>query len=174
MVDRLTGLSLEPVASLRAQKYISANDPIFDGHFPGLALWPGAMTWEGMGQTAGVLISLLEIWKPFKENGISEQEFCRTLIDMEQNLTLRPNQKPKHQELFEKVATPKEGMPVGVAGSVNIKFIAPIYAGSRLDYEAVLTRRMEQKFHFQLQAKVDGKPVAKGTMVSAIHLSTFG
>ena len=47
MVDRITSFSTEPISSLRTVKYISANEHFFQGHFPGMALMPGAMLFEG-------------------------------------------------------------------------------------------------------------------------------
>ena len=172
-VDRVTDLAFEPLPSLRAQRFISANESIFNGHFPSLTLWPGAMTWEGLGQTTSLLGTLMEIWKQFEKKGVERQEFCKTLVNLEHVLTHHPNQDIEHLELLKEFKL-REGMPFGVAGAVNIKFLAPVYAGCRLDYEVILTKILGQTYHFQLQAKVDEKLVAKGTMVSAIRLASFG
>ena len=57
--------------------------------------------------------------------------------------------------------------------SVNLKFLAPVYAGCRLDYEVKLSKRVEHTSHFLLQAKVDGNLVAKGTTVNVARISSF-
>ena len=66
MVDRLLGLSLDPPC-LHSCRFISANDPVFGGHFPSVAIQPGALTLEGMAQTAGILVGQA---RDFKEKVI--------------------------------------------------------------------------------------------------------
>ena len=52
MVDRVRGFELGERPTLWASRNISSNEPVFDGHFPGLHLWPGIYTQEGLGQSA--------------------------------------------------------------------------------------------------------------------------
>ena len=40
-------------------KNVSANEPCFQGHFPGLPIFPGVLQLEAMAQTAGVLLNTL-------------------------------------------------------------------------------------------------------------------
>ena len=40
-------------------KNMSANEPCFQGHFPGLPIFPGVLQLEAMAQTAGVLLNTL-------------------------------------------------------------------------------------------------------------------
>src|SRR6185295_18296013 len=54
MVDRV--LSREPGKRLVALKNVSANEPYFQGHFPGRPIMPGVLILEAMAQAAGVLI----------------------------------------------------------------------------------------------------------------------
>jgi len=53
LVDRV----VEVVAfeHIKAYKNISANEPQFNGHFPGLPIFPGVMVIEAMAQAAGIL-----------------------------------------------------------------------------------------------------------------------
>jgi len=39
-------------------KNITFNEPVFQGHFPGLPIFPGVMIIEAMAQTSGVLVGL--------------------------------------------------------------------------------------------------------------------
>ena len=52
LVDRVT--SLKPEA-IEAYKNITINEPIFLGHFPRKAIYPGVMIIEGMAQAGGIL-----------------------------------------------------------------------------------------------------------------------
>ena len=44
--DRIVGL-----------KNVSANEPCFQGHFPGMPIFPGVLQLEAMAQTAGILLN---------------------------------------------------------------------------------------------------------------------
>ena len=56
MVDRV--LEFERGRSLTAVKNISANEIFFLGHFPNMAILPGALILEGFGQSASILYQL--------------------------------------------------------------------------------------------------------------------
>lgn len=42
-------------------KNVSANEPYFQGHFPGRPVMPGVLQLEAMAQTAGILVSILNV-----------------------------------------------------------------------------------------------------------------
>ena len=54
MVDRV--ISVEAGKRLVAIKNVSANEPYFQGHFPGHPIMPGVLILEAMAQAAGLLI----------------------------------------------------------------------------------------------------------------------
>jgi 3-hydroxyacyl-[acyl-carrier-protein] dehydratase len=54
MVDRV--LTREPGKRLVALKNVSANEPYFQGHFPGRPIMPGVLILEAMAQAAGLLM----------------------------------------------------------------------------------------------------------------------
>ena len=53
LVDRV--LDFEPGQWLHAIKNVSINEPIFTGHFPDLAIFPGVLILEAMAQATGIL-----------------------------------------------------------------------------------------------------------------------
>jgi 3-hydroxyacyl-[acyl-carrier-protein] dehydratase len=53
MIDRV--LTLEPGKRIVAMKNVSANEPYFQGHFPGRPIMPGVLILEGMAQAALLL-----------------------------------------------------------------------------------------------------------------------
>jgi len=56
LVDRITELDLEKrVVGL---KNVTANEPFFEGHFPGRPVMPGVLIIEAMAQVGGVLARL--------------------------------------------------------------------------------------------------------------------
>jgi len=56
LVDRITELELgKRIVGL---KNVSANEPFFQGHFPGIPIMPGVLIVEAMAQVGGVLARL--------------------------------------------------------------------------------------------------------------------
>jgi 3-hydroxyacyl-[acyl-carrier-protein] dehydratase len=53
LVDRVVELELGE--SIVAYKNLTINEPYFDGHFPGKAVFPGVLLVEAMAQAAGIL-----------------------------------------------------------------------------------------------------------------------
>lgn len=53
MVDRV--VELVAGESIKAYKNISANEDVFNGHFPNAPIFPGVMIIEAMAQTASIL-----------------------------------------------------------------------------------------------------------------------
>jgi len=56
LVDRVRAVI--PGVSAVGIKNVTANEPHFQGHFPGLPIMPGVTIIEAMAQTAGVLVGL--------------------------------------------------------------------------------------------------------------------
>ena len=54
MIDRVK--EIEPGKRIVALKNVSANEPHFQGHFPGRPIMPGVLILEAMAQAAGVLV----------------------------------------------------------------------------------------------------------------------
>ena len=53
MIDRVE--ELVPGESVRAVKCVSANEPQFQGHFPGEPIFPGVLLIEAFAQAAGIV-----------------------------------------------------------------------------------------------------------------------
>ena len=54
LIDRV--IELDPGNSCKAIKNITANEPVFQGHFPQMSVMPGVMIVEAMAQVGGIVI----------------------------------------------------------------------------------------------------------------------
>lgn len=55
LVDRILEMNLEENHIL-GLKNVAANEPFFQGHFPGVPIMPGVLILEALAQTGGVLV----------------------------------------------------------------------------------------------------------------------
>ncbi len=55
MIDKIVDINGDESAV--GIKNVTYNEPIFQGHFPGKAVFPGVLIVEGMAQTAGAIVS---------------------------------------------------------------------------------------------------------------------
>jgi 3-hydroxyacyl-[acyl-carrier-protein] dehydratase len=168
MVDRIEAYALSPRPALRASRFLTANEPWFQGHFPDLPLLPGALLLEGLGQTASLLYTLEAILETYREAGDGLDELLADLRNLELGFTLRPGYRPEQGRLLKDAFSVVGGMPVGVAGSVRLKFLRPVPPGCQLVYQAALNRRHGDQLHFDVHAEVNDEEVARGTLAAAV------
>ena len=74
LVDRV--IELEPNKRVLAYKHVSANEPFFQGHFPGRPVMPGVLVIEALAQAGGLLTQLSKA-----EGDESEQVFYLVKVD---------------------------------------------------------------------------------------------
>lgn len=165
-VHAIDAVALAPQPALKARAVVSANEPVFDGHFPGLALWPGVYTIEGLGQTTNVLNLLVELLDGVRAEGGEPSALFDALrgLDARAKLGGRP---PTALEtrLLDALGEPRSR--IGYAGAIDIKLIEPVYAGATIEYCATLTRVLANAKRFDVEATVDARPVARGSITSA-------
>ena len=160
MVDAVVAYRHAPAPTLWARRQISANEDIFTGHFPGYHLWPGVYPIEGLGQSTLICAIIALLVREREQAGGTAAEVYDAL---------RARQRAAAQP-FARPAAPVEtrAARAGMAGQVEIKFLAPVFAGSQLDYVVTLTHLVEPLARFDVEAQVDGEPVARGTMTGVI------
>jgi 3-hydroxyacyl-[acyl-carrier-protein] dehydratase len=87
LVDRV--LEIEPNKRIVALKNISANEPVFSGHFPNFPVMPGVLIIESMAQAAAILAFVSAGHKAHSDNlyyfaGIDRARFKRVVIPGDQ------------------------------------------------------------------------------------------
>ena len=75
LIDRV--IELDPHKRIRALKNVTANEPFFQGHFPGHPVMPGVLVVEAMAQAGGLLTQLSLETTP----GKSEKLFYLVKVD---------------------------------------------------------------------------------------------
>lgn len=172
MVDRVRRYERGPTPKLVAERYVSANEPVFEGHYPGLHLWPGVYTIEGLGQSSLLLEVLCFLEREAEARGASHEAVLGELRNLELGYRLKPGFRPDGSQLLRSLG--EHPPPLSMSGSVEMKFIEPVFAGSMLEYQVVRQHVFEQRFvRVAVEARVSGKLVAKGTLTgvtgAALH-----
>jgi len=163
MVDAIESLAFEPEPRLEASRQISANEEVFRGHFPGLHLWPGVYTIEGLGQSCNLLYVLVRI---LRELGGDRETLFKALRNLELGFRLHPGFKADAAARITEGLSKAAGA-IGVSSSVDLKFLEPVFAGQRLVYDVRLTHEIGDQLRFESEARVGDRPVARGTLTAS-------
>jgi len=164
MVDFIDTFLREPDPFISACRHISANEEVFNGHFPNLHLWPGVYTIEGLGQCCNLLFVLLGFQRGWQRQGGDPEDILSALRNIELGYKLRPGFR---EDIAEKILEPLESqVKLGVSSAVDIKFLQPVFGGQRLDYLVTLTHEIENMVRFSVEAQVEEKTVARGVMTA--------
>jgi len=167
MVDAVDAFRLEAPPRIETHRFITMNEAWFDGHFPGMPLWPGALTMEGLGQSGVLLLVLTRLCADAEERGGEAEDVCEALRNLDRGYRLHPGYRPDPvPESLSLLRTAGEEIAVGAA--VDLKFLAPVLPGCRLDYTVELTDQIGDRVRFSTEAFVDGTPVARGSITGAI------
>lgn len=166
MVDAMHSFSVVPRPTVEASRNISANEIYFAGHFPGLHLWPGSLTIEGMAQTTALLTILVILRRAAEGEGTDPESVLHGLRNLQLGFELHPGHRPEDAARF--VAWLRALPPVlAVGAAVDIKLHRPVFAGQRLDYRGSLATELGDMMRFEVEAFVDGAPVASGVLTGA-------
>jgi len=159
MVDRIVKYNSNPLY-LIAERYISANEPAFVGHFPNMKLWPGVYTLEGLRQACFLLHIL---------NELEEANLLESLIELQNRQILRPQINHKLcQSVFDYLERKNTYDPD--LYSTRMKFIEPVFAGSLITYSCM---RDENDLHcWSVKALVDDRLIAKGKIIQSLNVNS--
>ena len=168
MVDGVVAYDRGPSPRIRACRHVSANEPVFDGHFPGLHLWPGVYTIEGMGQAGNLLAVLDGLVDVYEARGSTMDAALEGLRNLERGCKLLPGfDRTSAATLLEGLGTDplRRG---GMSAAVDVKLTQPAFAGQRIDFDVTWTHRIDTLLRFEVRAEVDGRTIAHGVMSGTI------
>jgi 3-hydroxymyristoyl/3-hydroxydecanoyl-(acyl carrier protein) dehydratase len=150
MVDRVVDYRSSPRRQLSAERYVSANEPVFVGHFPDLKLWPGVHTIEGLRQCCGLLDVIHQL---------EEADLLDGLLELQRSQMLQPQ---VDIELCQRVldALPRIRQLGEVSLRLRVKLTAPVFAGCIIKYHVY--QNTPNMYTWSVQAEVNGQMVAKG------------
>lgn len=166
LVDAVTSYRRSPLATLAGKRHISANEEIFAGHFPDLHLWPGIYTQEGLGQCCHLLQVIAFLQDAWQARGQDPEEVLLALRQLDRGYRLQPGLKPQADFPWRELSG--AGAKIGMAGSVDMRFLAPVFAGQCLEYRVTRTHVLENLSRFEVEATVEGRCVAKGKLTGAV------
>ena len=156
MVDRIVHYSSNPLL-LIAERYVSANEPVFTGHFPNMKLWPGIYTLEGLRQTSYLLHVMHELEKA---------DLLLGLLELQKRQMLRPQVNHKLcQSVLDYLETKK--MVDSDLYTTGLKFLEPIFAGTLITYHCMRDESDHQCY--SVKALVDERLVAKGRIIQSFN-----
>lgn len=163
LVDRILAYGTSPKPILCATKYVSANEPVFRGHFPGFHLWPGVYTIEGLGQTCALLLAIGSMDAQWREQNGDESSVLDALANLELGYRLHPGYRDglaSDMRAFFGDHAPSHQL----MGAVAIKMREPVFAGQQIEYTATLAHRHGDAARFRVEACVGSRLVAEGTI----------
>lgn len=166
LIDTAVAYRRAPQPTLWARRPISANEAVFEGHFPDLHLWPGIYTQEGLGQACHLLQVITVLQEAWEARGNDSEEVLRALRNLEMGFRLHPGYKPEASLFLKELG--KDAARLGMSGSVEMRFLLPVFAGQCLDFKVICTHRVSNLARFEVEAEVEGKLVAKGRITGAI------
>ena len=162
-VDFVAAYERTPRPSLRAGRHISVNDETFAGHFPHLPIWPGIYTVEGLNQACNLLATISGLQKHWEDAGGNPADVLDALRETDRQYELKtPLRSGAAAPLREMLHG--AGARIGLSAGIDIRFTAPVFPGSRLDYLVVEVHAEDAALRYDVEALVDGSPVARGKL----------
>jgi 3-hydroxyacyl-[acyl-carrier-protein] dehydratase len=166
MVDFVHAFVSDPVPTIETGRHISMNEPFFEGHFPGMPMWPGVLTLEGLGQSATILTVLTMLTRASSEANEDPETVLESLRNLDRGYRMHPGyQAVALHPLLDRLRNGEA--PVTVGASVDLKFLQPVFPGCRLDYRVRWTGNYGDFVRFESEATVNGTVVARGTLTGA-------
>jgi len=117
-----------------------------------------------MGQTGALLVAVLAVREGMVAAGEDPDRALDALRNLDLGYRMHPGYRPDDAARFLAAFRVHADGSVAAGAAVDVKLTGPVFAGQRLDYRATLVRDLGEMMRFEVEASVDGKTVAAGTM----------
>ncbi|MCB9638012.1 MAG: beta-hydroxyacyl-ACP dehydratase [Myxococcales bacterium] len=168
MVDRIEAYKREPQGYVECSRCLSINEPFFGGHFPQVAVFPGALMLEGLCQASQILCTMTLYQRGMEEQGYDPSLLLEGLRNMERGFRLEPGYQADLAEASLELTRKLRSGNLGMTASTQIKFLHPVFAGEQVFYTSRLQKHIGDMWRFDVEAEVRDKVVAKGTVTSVV------
>ena len=163
MVESIIDYVGGDVPILHAEYRIRESDPVFSGAAPRLS-WPSAYIIEGLGQSCS-LVSFL--WT-YERSGAAKKLGAENVSSALMNIG-----DPNTDDIFKRFlslleeGTMKAVPKIGMLASVDVEVTGQVRSGELLQYRVKQTRLFGALIHYTVQASVETRVIAQGTLVGA-------
>jgi 3-hydroxymyristoyl/3-hydroxydecanoyl-(acyl carrier protein) dehydratase len=122
-----------------------------------------------MGQSCNLATVLLVLLERAEAQGVRAEDVLELLGQVEVGFRLQPGVGPQCLSRL-RAHLPPAAAFMGFMAAAEVKFLAPVLAGHRLDYAVERTHVVGDMVRYAVEATVDGRPVARGTLTSTVGL----
>lgn len=164
MIDAITAVRTSPTLSVRSERLVSAGEALFDGHFPGLEIWPGCMLIEGLAQACNLHVSLAAMLQQYEARGSTADDALRDLRALDDRVWLHAPQQALHERLARMEEILVRTRAHGLLAAVDVRLSAPVMPGDVVEYVVDPERVVGRAVRFEVAAGVRGRPVARGRL----------
>ena len=163
MVESIVGYIGGEVPILNAERPICRAEPVFSGAEPPF-YWPSVCVIEGLGQCCS-LLSYIWTW----ERNCAMKELSGININAILMRTESADGDYTSEQLLEIFgdSTMNAASRIGMLASVDIEVVGRVRAGELLEYKVEQTRVIGGLCRFAVQASVESRIIAHGTIVGA-------
>lgn len=163
MIESIVGYIGGDVPILNAEQPIRRSEPVFSGAEPPLR-WPSVYIIEGLGQCCSLLGLIWACERRYEANTLGAENISDLLMSTESADSDCPSE--QLLEIFGN-STMNAASRIGMLASVDVEILGRVQAGELLEYKVEQTRVIERLCRFVVQASVESRIIAHGTIVGA-------
>ncbi len=163
MVESIVGYIGGDVPILNAERPVRRSEPVFSGAEPTL-YWPSVYIIEGLGQCC----SLLHLIWMYERKCVANALGTKNVSDLLMSTESAEGDCSSEQllEIFGD-STVNAASRIGMLASVDIEIVGRVRAGELVEYKVEQARVIEGLSRFAVQASVESRIIAHGTIVGA-------
>ena len=163
MIESIVGYIGGDTPILNAERPIRRSEPVFSGAEPPLH-WPSVYIIEGLGQSCTLVSFLWAYERSGTAKKLESENVNPALMNLED---ANSDDILKRFLRFLEEDTMKEVPKIGMLASVDVEVTGQVRSGEVLQYRVKQTRLFGALIHYAVQASVETRVIAHGTLVGA-------